>query len=563
MRRLFRKLAFTGLGLVVLALNVEALLTQAINPAAPEVGPRAIRDAELVTQGDLRRLGPCWWTNHRGEHVLYAEGDPYTLGFCAGALADTDQVLDRQELALTSALDTFVPLKPVQFLLIRTLAVVYRRLPRRLFEAEREEILGISEGRVDRWDYLGPTYGRVLYYHALHDISQAMIDNPILAACTAFAVTGTVTADGHTLLGRNFDFEAGRVFDEDKVVAFVRPDIGLPFVSVSWGGMAGAVTGMNAAGIGVVLNAAGSDRLATDGRPTTLVLRDILQLATSVEEAAQIVRAADVLVPDLFTVADGKTGEMAVIELAPEKVAVRRGGPTVLTTNHFLHPDFADDEENAKRILSGTTATRLARLAERVHGREGPLDVPGVVSVLRDRLRPGGKPAGLGHRGTIDALIAAHSVVFDLTARRLWVARSPHTLGEYAAYDLGEVMAQGSLQDHGALPPDPLLAEGAYERLQRTLALEDEARHQEPTQAVRTLEEALALTPDHPPALLGLAEACEAAGAPDCARDHYRRFLRQGPPYLDQAERAAARLRALGSARVEHAGRAPIRRRRG
>jgi isopenicillin-N N-acyltransferase-like protein len=554
-RRLIRKLAFAALGAGVLALNVDALLTQAINPAAPAVGPAPIREARLEEQAGLRRLGPCWWAEHRGQHVLYAEGDPYTLGFCASALADTDGVLDRQELALTAALDTFVPLRPVQFLLIRTLAVVYRRLPSRLFEAERQEVRGISEGREDHFEFLGPTYGRVLYYHALHDISQAMIDNPILAACTAFAVTGTVTADGHTLLARNFDFEAGRVFDEDKVVAFVRPDVGLPFVSVAWGGMAGAVTGMNAAGVGVVLNAAGSDRLDTDGRPTTLVLRDILQLATSVEEAVDIVRAADVLVPDIFTVADGKTGALAVIELAPGKVAVRRGDAHVLATNHFLHPDFADDEENARRIFSGTTATRLARLSERVEGRSAPLDVAGAIAILRDRQRPGARAAGLGHRGTIDALIAAHSVVFDLTARRLWVAAAPHTLGEYVAYDLDAVMTQGSLPDLGARPADPLLAEGAYARLVEARAQVDAARRADPAEAVRLLEAALALSPDYPPALLALAEALEATGAPDAARAQYRRFLRQGPPYLEQAERAARRLRALGAEKAEHARR--------
>ena len=61
------------------------------------------------------------------------------------------------------------------------------------------------------------------------------------------------------------------------------------------------------------------------------------------------------------------------------------------------------------------------------------------------------------------------------------------------------------------------------------------------------LEEALALTPGYPPALLHLAEACEASGKMDCAKESYQRFLRAHPPYEDSAARAKAALAELGS----------------
>lgn len=532
----------------VLALNLDALLVQTINPKAPRVGPQPIQQAVLRNTEPRRSLGPCWWQNHRGQHVLYAEGTPYTLGFCSGALADTDDVLDHQEQALTDALDTFVPLKALQFTLIRVLATAYRGLSQHMTRTDQLEIKGITDGRVDRWQYLGPTFGRILYYHALHDISQAMIDNPLLAACTAFAATGTATKDGHTLLARNFDFEAGRVFDEDKVIVFYRPDVGLPFVSVVWGGMAGAVSGMNSEGLGVVLNAAGSDRLDTEGRPTTLVLRSILQLATSVDEAVQIVENADILVADIFTVADGKTGEMAVIEMAPGKVAVRRSGPTMMATNHFLHPDFGDDEENQRRLEDGTTGTRYRRLEERLSQALGTLDVPTAIDILRDRRQFGGAKVGLGHRGSIDALIAAHSVVFDLTERRLWVSASPHTLGAYVAYDLRDLLRTSRLKDLGALPADPLLADGAFERITETRRLVERAKQEDNAAKMSTLQHALSLTEDYPPALLHLAEACEQSGDPACAVENYERFLAMQPAYADSRRRAEARLRALNPA---------------
>src|SRR5205814_857202 len=108
---------------------------------------------------------------------------------------------------------------------------------------------------------------------AIHDVAHMLIDSPFVhghydelrAGCSAFAASASATSDGHVLLARNFDFEAGRVFDEEKVVLVVEPRDGIPFVHVAWSGMVGAVSGLNREGIACALNASASDDDASVG----------------------------------------------------------------------------------------------------------------------------------------------------------------------------------------------------------------------------------------------------------------------------------------------------------
>ena len=540
----FAALAGWAVFVPLVAVNLDALVVQWCVPTPPPLPNAPILDQPLRREGDIRRIGPCWWTRHRGHHVTFFEGDPFTLGYCNSRLLGA--VMDRQEQTLVDLLDRLVPSRAVRHLLIRGLMVAYRDAPRHLTEAEKLEILGIATGRPDRFRRLGPTYGRILAYHAIHDISQSLIDNP-LVACSAFAASHERTRDGHTLLARNFDFEGGAVFDEDKVVAFVRPEVGIPFVSVAWAGTVGAVSGMNERGVGVVLNAGASDARDRAGRPSTLMVRDILQGAEDLDQAIDIARRSDVMITDLLTVGDGQTGELAVLEKTPARVLVRRATDRIVVTNHLLHPDAKHDRTNAQRMRDGTTVRRMSRLAELVEAA-GPLDPRGAIAILRDRRGPGGVARAPGHRGTIDALIATHGVVFDLTARRMWVSSAPHTLGPFVEYDLGEVL-DGKWRDRGALPADAMLGDGGWRRVERARALREEAAAMaedgRSDDAIGRARAALEILPDHPDSLLQLARLCDDAERRDCARDAYRAFLAADPPYRREADRARERLASL------------------
>ncbi|MEI9910599.1 MAG: C45 family autoproteolytic acyltransferase/hydrolase [Bacteroidota bacterium] len=115
----------------------------------------------------------------------------------------------------------------------------------------------MSESASEKYKWLGSNYQRILNYHAAHDIGHAL-QNMALVGCTSFGTWDARSQDSTMIIGRNFDFYVGDKFAEDKIVAFFNPAQGYKFMTVTWGGFIGAVSGMNEKGITVTINAAKS-----------------------------------------------------------------------------------------------------------------------------------------------------------------------------------------------------------------------------------------------------------------------------------------------------------------
>ncbi len=73
---------------------------------------------------------------------------------------------------------------------------------------------GISRSAPRKYDYLADPYTRQVAYHGLHEVGQMMVDQGFEEgmACTVIAVK----RGRQWILGRNFDFEGGRIFDKEK-----------------------------------------------------------------------------------------------------------------------------------------------------------------------------------------------------------------------------------------------------------------------------------------------------------------------------------------------------------
>ena len=213
---------------------------------------------------------------------LYVEGDALERGLTSGAL--TDSLLKKQEKIFFSKIDELVPSNFKQRLLRGFLKWYNRKLYLNVPEEYKTEIYGISEYTSHDYDHIAPRYLRSLYLHGAHDIGHALQDLA-LVGCSSFAAWGEKSEDGSLILGRNFDFYAGDDFAKDKVVAFVNPKEGCPFMMVTWAGMIGAVSGMNNEGLTVTINAGKSKIPLIAKTPISILTREILQYATTIEEA--------------------------------------------------------------------------------------------------------------------------------------------------------------------------------------------------------------------------------------------------------------------------------------
>ncbi len=549
--RWLRRLAGGALGLaLLLALFVGwALLFCFAEPPVLAARP-ALLDLEARHTEDGRvHLGASWYQPAEGRSLLYLEGSPFELGYANARL--THDLLAFQEKSLIDTVEAKFPSLLKRIGLGLLVLVNNRNLPDYVQPEYALEILGLSQGGPeDQYGYLGPRYHRILNYHAAHDISHWVWDKPVLG-CTAFAARGAASLDGGLLVARNFDWEAGEHFDRNKVIALYRPEAGLAFLSVSWPGMAGAVTGINAERIFCSVNGAHSEQRSNIGRPVSLVVREVLQYAQDLEQAIEIVAGAEIFVSDSYLIADGETGEAVVVERAPGKSALRRlEGELLIQANHFETPEFADDAGNAEYMRVGSSRARHARTSELCEAARGQLDVERAVAILRDRDGPGGAPRALGHRGTINPMIATHSVVADVTRGVLWVSRGPHQLGAFDPYSI-EGFGEGPPADLAPVPADPALEDGSYARLveQRRLmegiesALEGNGRLG-PDELAR-LERAHELSPDDPGILLLLARARELEGDNSRAAALYAAALEAVPPFEPHVEAARAALERL------------------
>jgi len=409
-------------------------------------------------------LGQSWVTRREGLLVVRLKGPPFDMGYASGKLLEKEMhTLEDEFLVMVRG---YVP-QPWKLNVLKNY-VIYRNrnLSAYVPEDYRLQIYGTTLGCSDTHPELGNYYNRLLNYHAAHDISYMMIDNPLVAkaGCTSFGAWGAATQGGHLITGRNFDWEAAEVFSRDRVVILCEPDRGIPFISLAWASMAGVVSGMNRAGISVTINGAPSSLPGETATPVAMVARDVLQTAHNLEETLKIVREARVFVSTLWLLGSRVDGKFIVVEKTPQTTNVREpDGDFIISANHFQTDKLKDDSRNLRYLEEATSAPRYERMTELVRTNLGKINAPVAAGMLRDRNLPGGKFPGNGHRSTLNALIATHSTVMDLTDGIFWAASPPHQLGRFVAFDVNDF-------DHElpalTIPADPMLESGEYERAQ-------------------------------------------------------------------------------------------------
>ena len=439
-------------------------------------------------------------TRHHGIWLLETEGDSYQTGVALGRLGAPLRV--RLENEMFSSFHNAVPNPLARAVITRGAMIAGSSLGDYIEPAHLAEIQGQCDATQDHVRFHGPLYSRKLLYQAVHDFGQALVDTPLLG-CTAIAAGASSTADGHWLLARNFDFDGAEAMDRDKVVRVHRPQQGYAHLTVSFLGLGGAVSGFNEQGLAVAINAGGSDAPPRPATPMTLLVREILEQASSLDEAEHILSGGGGFVSENVLVVDAEAGEVAVFEVSPERVVRLTGGDHIAVSNHFRDPSWSDDATNTRRIEELTTVPRLQRAEELLNANLGTLTPADARAILRDRSAVGGVPLPRGHRHALDADLATHAVVFDVTTRTAWVSRYPHLSAGWMEVSLTDVLA-GTAEPLMIEQPDT--NDDALDALKtrQMRSLVREARSLSAASALPLLHKAVTLRPGHPEPLLEL-----------------------------------------------------------
>ncbi len=315
-----------------------------------------------------------------------------------------------------------------------------------------------------------------------------------------------------------------------SVVFVVHGDGALPFVSLAPPGQVGVTTGVNAAGISIIVHPGRTAdvNLSNRGIPATLLARSVLESAKSLDEAVAMIKKTKVLASASFLVVDGKTRTHTVVERSPRRSHV---DANIKVIDSVLRgKPFIEDPENDRARRADAADRRRDRAKALV--REVSADgIEALARLLRDRRNSDQTLLPTGHRATVDDPFADVATIIDPSTMVMWVAEGQGTSGQMRAIDLRYRLG---ITDRPAPPPDIPAATFAEQsetlrlleartHLESALAFAADGRRKAASEAA---EAAVTRAPSWPLARRVAGLLAQRAGYRQRSIDHYRLYMK-------------------------------------
>lgn len=444
------------LGFILVLITLVIIVSKI---SAPEVDEINVGERTQIAENHYT-LGENWLKkNEFGVWEMYIEGAPYERGLIYGKLAK--ELVQKQETIFVGQIDNLVPSQTWQQFLRLMLGFFNKDLPDYIALENQQEIFGVSQSFSDDYNYIASKYSRILNYHAAHDIGHALNDYSMVG-CTSFAIKGEKTADSSLIVGRNFDFFVGDDFAEEKLILFMKPDQGYSFASYSWAGFTGVVSGLNTEGLSVTINASKSDLPTGSKTPISLLAREILQYASTIEEAIKIAKTRETFVSETILVSSKKDGKAALIEKSPSKMGVFAPETnTLICSNHYQSDSFINDQINIDNIAESDSKYRYERV-QTLLDEKNHFDINDAAKVLRNQKGNNGDTLGMGNPRAINQLIVHHSVVIQPEYLKFYVTTTDFQLGAFKGYDLQKIFNTKDATSRLAIAADPFIHSDHY-----------------------------------------------------------------------------------------------------
>ncbi|MQA84360.1 MAG: hypothetical protein GEV03_06995 [Streptosporangiales bacterium] len=255
--------------------------------------------------------------------------------------------------------------------------------------------------------------------------------------CTSLAVLPPRTADGHALLGQNWDWRPEQ--GEFTFLLGTRDEDGFTVLTLAEAGML-AKTGVNSAGIGICANLLVCDRdRGGDGVPYHFLLRGALQ-ATTMADALRAVTVPPRSGSGNILLADAG-GEAIDLEVVPGDFGhLFPVDGLVAHANHFMSGVPVQDLRKASSALSLLRPERARHLLEeRLAARQ--VAVADLMVVFRDHYSfPNGICRHVDARDAeLERSCSVYSIIMDLTERRFLIAGHPPCEHEYEEFFLDKL----------------------------------------------------------------------------------------------------------------------------
>ncbi|NUQ62682.1 MAG: peptidase C45 [Pirellulales bacterium] len=235
--------------------------------------------------------------------------------------------------------------------------------------------------------------------------------------CSGVAVRGTATKDGRVLHARVLDYIRDINLQSSALVQVFIPEGRNAWMSLGYAGFIGTVTCMNEKGLAIG-EMGGRGEGDWDGVPMSLLLRDIMERASNVEEALEIFRKGPRTCEYYYVISD-KSRNMAGVASDARQMTVLRPGE-----QNPLLPPVPEDTV----LISGGDRAKL--LSQRLHEAHGQIDVPRMIEIIK---RPVAMSSNL------------HNAIFSPETLDMWFAdagrRTVACDEPYARCNLAELIA--------------------------------------------------------------------------------------------------------------------------
>ena len=289
-----------------------------------------------------------------------------------------------------------------------------------------EEIQGIADGANRAFEDI----------FLLNARSEILFNPQVLAQeCTTIAALPEVTKNGDTLLAQNWDWYNEVI--NCQVILKIGQREGKPaLVTFTEAGQLAKI-GMNAAGIGLVVNNLTSDQPRT-GVPWIFLTRRILESSHLAQALGYVLNTGRAhSINFLIGYADG---EAVNLETSPVEEHVMWPENGILVhTNHYLEPgkNFRDLKPLRDPYLS--TYLRCRRAQKGMAELKGEIDVPGIQNILKDHMD---KPFSVcTHQNPavepMRQIVTCLSLVMNLSRRQIQYTLGNPCRGEVQSLEMG------------------------------------------------------------------------------------------------------------------------------
>ncbi len=198
-------------------------------------------------------------------------------------------------------------------------------------------------------------YEKLLLSNTLFDIKKAF-------QCGTFVAYDGATSGGLRLFARNLDFHNFGILHHYGIIIVYHPQKGCEFVSITYPGYVGVISGMNEVGLSIAVMEAYGYSARSDRAPYAIQFRRLLETCESGKDARTFLEAARFTTANNLMVCPARDTPF-VAELTPEKKAFRYPRRGIIYATNSFHSKGLNQKKKCPRYAE------FGRFSEAYHGR--------------------------------------------------------------------------------------------------------------------------------------------------------------------------------------------------